>query len=277
MTQPAPRSPAQIEASRRNGAKSRGPVTPEGRRRSAMNAMKHGLTADSFTLAPEEDEEGFAELVARLEARFAPSDEVAAHLVQRLASVMWRQYRGDRIEAEVLAQRERRHDSAFADGYVPRSPLAWDAARFNAVQRYQARLDRMLFRLLEALENHSAQEPAGAPEEAGMVEQEKFPNEPESDALAADPAANEGPHTDDPLVPRLPAAAPVIPAFDRAAFAWARIGEAELPLTPEMEALMDETSDEGWRRFVRLRKAQVAAYLTAEAERAAAASGKAAR
>ena len=73
-----------------------------------------------------------------------------------------------------------------------------------------------------------------------------------------------------PPVPRLPAAAPVLPAFDRAAFAWARISEAELPLTPEMEALMDETSDEGWRRFVRLRKAQVAAYLTAEAERAAA-------
>jgi hypothetical protein len=269
--QPTPRSPAQIEASRRNGARSRGPVTPEGRRRSAMNAMKHGLTADSFTLAPEEDEEGYEELVARLEARFAPVDEVAGHLVQRLASVMWRQYRGDRIEAEVLAQRERRHDSAFIDGYVPRSPLAWDAGRFNAVQRYQARLDRMLFRLLEALDGHTAQGTATAPADSGQTQEEKFPNEPESDTTIADPPADEHPATGDPPpVPRLPAAAPVIPAFDRAAFAWARIGEAELPLTPEMEALMDETSDAGWRRFVRLRKAQVAAYLTAEAERAAA-------
>ena len=175
---PAPRSPAQIEASRRNGAKSRGPVTPEGRRRAAMNAMKRGLTADSFTLAPEEDEAGFDELVARLEARFAPGDEAAGHPVQRLASVMWRPYRGDRIEAEVLAQRERRHDSAFSDGYVPRSPLAWDAGRFNAVQRYQARLDRMLFRLLEALDGHTAQGTATAPADTGKTQEEKFPNEP---------------------------------------------------------------------------------------------------
>ncbi len=175
---PAPRSPAQIEASRRNGARSRGPVTPEGRRRAAMNAMKHGLTADSFTLAPEEDEAGFEELVARLEARLAPGDEAAGHLVQRLAWVMWRQYRGDRIEAEVLAQRERRHDLAFSDGYVPRSPLAWDAGRFNAVQRYQARLDRMLFRLLEALDGHTAQGTAAAPADTGKTQEEKFPNEP---------------------------------------------------------------------------------------------------
>ena len=46
MTAPAaprPRTPAQIEASRRNGARSRGPVTEEGKARASRNAFKHGL------------------------------------------------------------------------------------------------------------------------------------------------------------------------------------------------------------------------------------------
>jgi hypothetical protein len=45
MPEPRPRTPAQIEASRRNGARSKGPVTAEGKARASRNALKHGLTA----------------------------------------------------------------------------------------------------------------------------------------------------------------------------------------------------------------------------------------
>ena len=41
-----PRSPAQIEAARRNGARSRGPVTPAGKAISSRNAVKHGRATE---------------------------------------------------------------------------------------------------------------------------------------------------------------------------------------------------------------------------------------
>ena len=80
-----PRSPAQIEASRRNGARSRGPVTPEGKRRSAANALKHGLTALHHLVPEDEDPSELEGLTARLLAEIGPANELEARLVRRLA------------------------------------------------------------------------------------------------------------------------------------------------------------------------------------------------
>ena len=46
-----PRTPAQQEASRRNGARSRGPITAEGKNKIRFNAEKHGLTSKIVRLS----------------------------------------------------------------------------------------------------------------------------------------------------------------------------------------------------------------------------------
>ncbi|MCB1882874.1 MAG: hypothetical protein KDG89_02585 [Geminicoccaceae bacterium] len=77
---PKPRSLAQIEASRKNGAKSLGPRTEAGKAKSAANALKHGLATAPALLA-EEDEDAFAQHCLDLEAEYTPSGPTERALV----------------------------------------------------------------------------------------------------------------------------------------------------------------------------------------------------
>ena len=79
----------QIEANQRNAAKSTGPNTEEGKRRSRQNAVRHGLCAETVVEIVEDvdDYRGFeAAIIADYDARTA----VERELVLRLASLLWR-------------------------------------------------------------------------------------------------------------------------------------------------------------------------------------------
>ena len=78
-----PRSPAQIEAARRNGARSRGPITPGGKARSSRNALKHGLAALQHFVLEDEAPSELEELTTRLMTECAPETEIEARLVKR--------------------------------------------------------------------------------------------------------------------------------------------------------------------------------------------------
>ena len=82
----------QIQASRTNGALSRGPVTEQGKRNSAGNSTRHGLLAQTVVL-DEEDADRFQELLASFMDEYKPSTASQVSLVETMAVARWRQLR----------------------------------------------------------------------------------------------------------------------------------------------------------------------------------------
>ena len=75
-------SEKQVEANRRNAAKSTGPKTAAGKQISRMNALKHGLDAERVVI-PGEDPEEFEGLFRALEEHYQPVGSIEGLLVGR--------------------------------------------------------------------------------------------------------------------------------------------------------------------------------------------------
>jgi hypothetical protein len=94
-------TPAQIASAIRNAQKSTGPKTDEGKRRSRMNALKHGLTAKTVLLA-EEDPGEFRQLMLGWFEAKRPQDKCEASLVERGVYALWQLERSERSQAARL-------------------------------------------------------------------------------------------------------------------------------------------------------------------------------
>jgi hypothetical protein len=105
-------SPAQIAANRRNASKSTAPRTANGKAKSRLNALRHGLTAESGAL-PSESCEAFDHLRDRLVAEFRPATVLDEILVDRLADLLWRLRRVGLFERELMAWIGERQAEAF--------------------------------------------------------------------------------------------------------------------------------------------------------------------
>ncbi|MCC6362055.1 MAG: hypothetical protein IT165_00945 [Bryobacterales bacterium] len=92
------------EAARENGAKSKGPVTAEGKRIACMNAWKHGLAAKSIRLEPGESANQCLDMHRAAYDRFLPSSPEEAARVDELCVSLWLLRRIVRSEAAALQQ-----------------------------------------------------------------------------------------------------------------------------------------------------------------------------
>jgi hypothetical protein len=149
---PATRSPAQIEASRCNGARSKGPVTDEGKARASRNALKHGLTATQHLVLADEEPEALDALVAQMLDETGATTEIEARLARRLAIAFWKCERADRIETALFAAAPKIRPPAHGFQWEEADPLTtFDVRRFNAVRGYQAQQSREIRSCLKEL------------------------------------------------------------------------------------------------------------------------------
>ncbi len=92
---------AQIKANQENAKKSTGPLTEEGKQRSSMNAMTHGIFS-TIPLLPGENLEQFKMLEEGIIKAYQPTDAMECHLVQRIFLTCMRQIRLREAEAAKL-------------------------------------------------------------------------------------------------------------------------------------------------------------------------------
>jgi hypothetical protein len=130
------RTPAQIEASRRNGAKSNGPKTAEGQERSSRNAIKHGLSSNKIVVLDGESEEAWEEYQRHFIAKFQPRDFVEERLVIQMAV---NQYRLERVWSLQTATVD--EGSATQEEIVSVKYEQWDTALVHACSYNARKLD----------------------------------------------------------------------------------------------------------------------------------------
>jgi hypothetical protein len=213
-----------INASRANGARSRGPVTPEGKQRSAANAVRHGLLARAVVLQ-HESAPAFRALLDDFIACHHPRNSVELGYVEEMVVCQWRIRRCWAIETALI-------DRAAADnpagGPLPAIASAYaspaSAPGLDLVNRYETRNHRMYQRALNNLLRERQSPPPddfpNLPNEpnpenehspAGFPESKEHSEEPAEAPPAAlpepDPAPEPAPATS-PAAPAPPAAHP---------------------------------------------------------------------
>ncbi len=147
------------ETSRINGAKSRGPITQEGKARSSTNSRRHGLAAAPVLLKSESDEH-FQLLLAGFMDQFQPQTALETDLVEMLAIYRWRLRRILSIEAHLFNMEilDWRNDmDADFTGLETIDHLAFAFKRLSAgnsltiLLRYEAALTRSYDKALKQL------------------------------------------------------------------------------------------------------------------------------
>jgi hypothetical protein len=155
-------TPKQIAASRANGAKSKGPVTPQGKINSSRNSIRHGLLAETVVLEAE-DKAQFLQLLEELFEEHQPTTPTERMLVETIAVARWRQDRVWGMQKVALDHDIANSDSATSNPLRAVLSLRGSAETVRSHElllRYEIALDRQLSRAIMRLQQLQERTPA---------------------------------------------------------------------------------------------------------------------
>ena len=149
-------SEARREASRRNGAKSRGAVTPEGKAHAATANLRHGLYSRSPLLAGE-NPETFNAFLLRMQHHYQPVNEAELSCVEEIAECRWEKFRLHSMYEALMRDEVLSHihettntDAAGCNGNALRN-LIDNSDVVQSIFRIQSSLQRRLDRAHKSL------------------------------------------------------------------------------------------------------------------------------
>ena len=134
-----------------------GPRTPEGKKRSSLNSLKHGLTAQSAHALHEVAEQcgvPFDDILEEMNRHYQPRDPVERQLVLRIARCVWR--------LSISAAMEQRVMDNYPNPHRP-------SASYDRILKFERLVDIHLHRALTTLYRKREREKKGTvPELSGV-------------------------------------------------------------------------------------------------------------
>ena len=155
-------SEKQLDANRNNALLSTGPKTKEGRNRSRMNALRHGLTGQVTTMT-DEDRAAHESFSRAFIKDLAPEGPVEIQFAQRIATDSWRLNRASAFEDNLLALGLYRNSGTICpdheqiDAALTTSRVfATESHQFQLLTLYEQRLNRSVQKNLALLQSLQA-------------------------------------------------------------------------------------------------------------------------
>lgn len=164
------------ERNRANSQHSTGPVTEEGKHRSSMNALRHGLTSQQLVILPDENKDDYDRILEAFRAEYDPQGATELHLTQSLIDLAWRLRRVVTLETnlliEALPTELQIKSLATLSMHSQRLSRQFEKTRAELQALQQSRRDaeqEQLTQLLDIMEMKESEGEPYDPTEAGFV------------------------------------------------------------------------------------------------------------